>query len=84
MVGPYGLEHRCNSADYPTLSLRSAAQEGIHGCLKFLERLVWPRRRLQSSAAVNQKNRRVTRDVAVEAGHFTTERQQRVAHRDLL
>ena len=28
MVGPYGLEHRCNSADYPTLSLRSAAQEG--------------------------------------------------------
>jgi hypothetical protein len=63
--------------------ISSAVEEGIDGCLNLLERLVRAWRRLQSSPASDQKNRRVTRDVAIEVGYFPTEREKRVTYRDL-
>src|SRR5882762_5077945 len=63
--------------------LRAGVEEVTDSCLNPLERLVGTRRSLESSLAIDQKNRRVTRDVAIEVGNLPTEGEQRVAHRHL-
>ena len=70
-----------NPPDYGELR-RAAAEECIHSRLNLLERLVRTRRRLQSPAAINQKNCRVTCNVAIETRNLPAKRQKRVAHRD--
>src|SRR5258708_7335992 len=73
-----------NSAGRLTRGLiGTAIEECNDGCLKLLEGLVRTGRRLQSSPAIDQKNRWVTRDVPIELGDFPAECEKRVTHGDL-
>ncbi len=56
--------------------LRTAVEEGIDSYLKLLERLVRAGRRLQSSLAIYQENRRVTRYVPIEIRNFLSKREK--------
>ncbi len=61
--------------------LRTAVEEGIDSYLKLLERLVRAGRRLQSSLAIYQENRRVTRYVPIEIRNFLSKREKRITYR---
>ena len=63
--------------------IRAPAEEGIDRSLNLLKRLVWTRRRLQASLAINQKNRWVPHGVPLDVGDFPTEREKRISHWDL-
>jgi len=59
-------------------ALRARSKERIYRCSQFFEGLPRGRRGLQITLAVDQENRRKTRNVPVQAGHLSLEREQRV------
>ena len=68
----------------PMRSESAATKERSHSCFEPVERLVWTRRGLESSLAVNQKNSRIARDVPIEVGNLATDRKKGIAHDYLL
>ena len=61
----------------------TGGEESIDGCLNLCEGLVRAGRGLQSSLAVDQEDRRVTRDVPIQVGDCSADGEKRVSHRDL-
>ena len=61
-----------------------AVEQGINTGDEFLERLSRSGRGLQAPMAVDQKNHRVARDVAIEAWDLAGKGEQRIANGDLL
>lgn len=61
----------------------TGGEESIDGCLNLGEGLVRAGRGLQPSLAVDQENRRVTRDVSIQVGDGSGDGEKRISDRDL-